>query len=175
MPDSAQLMLSRRKLHTARILFIFLSVFFSLQYAWERSRDTALERLVIDRATVTPAAWWIARLWPDQTVSAQGHSLIAAHSRLNILNGCEGLETLLLLIAAFFSYPFSWRQRIVGISSGAMLIYVLNQARIVLLWYANQHSPQLFGLLHGTILPLALVAISFIFFLMFLPAQRKPV
>ena len=168
-------MLSRKPFHTARILFIFLSVFFSLQYAWERSRDTALERLVIDRVTVAPAAWWIARLWPDKTVSAQGHSLIAAHNRLNILNGCEGLETLLLLIAAFFAHPFSWRQRVVGISAGTILIYALNQARIVLLWYANQHNPQWFGLLHGTILPLTLVAISFVFFLMFLPAPRKPV
>lgn len=175
MPDSAQRMSSRRKLHTVRILFVFLSVFFSLQYAWERSRDTAFERLVIDRATVAPAAWWIARLWPDQTVSALGHSLIASHYRLNILNGCEGLETLLLLIAAFLAYPFAWRQRALGIGLGTLLIYTLNQGRIVLLWYANQHSLQLFGLLHGTILPLTLVAISLIFFVAFLPLQRKRV
>lgn len=163
------------KHHTFRILCVFLGVFFTLQYAWERSRDTPIERLIIDRATVAPAAWWIARLWPDQTVSAQGHSLIAAHYRLNILNGCEGLETLLLLIAAFFAYPFSWRQRALGSGLGALLIYVLNQGRIVLLWYANQHSPQLFGLLHGTILPLVMVAISLIFFVAFLPLQRKRV
>ncbi|HLA41104.1 MAG TPA: hypothetical protein VJ417_13975, partial [Candidatus Glassbacteria bacterium] len=74
-----------------RVLLVFLAVFFALQYAWERGRDTAVERLFIDELTVRPAAWIIDRLWPAFQVQADGHRLVAAAGRLNILNGCEGM------------------------------------------------------------------------------------
>lgn len=128
---------------------------------------------MIDRATVIPAAWTVNRLWPDQPAFAQKNSLISAHGRLNILNGCEGLETLFLLVAAFVAYPLAWRIRFAGILSSALLIYGLNQVRIVLLWWAIHANPTLFGLLHGTVLPLVLIAISLLFFLAFLPQRQS--
>ncbi len=128
---------------------------------------------MIDRATVIPAAWTVNRLWPDQPAFAQKNSLISAHGRLNILNGCEGLETLFLLVAAFVAYPLAWRIRFAGMLSSALLIYGLNQVRIVLLWWAIHVNPTLFGLLHGTVLPLVLIAISLLFFLAFLPQRQS--
>ena len=164
--------LQARNSLAVRSLILFIFTFFALQFAWEQCRDSAVEKLVIDRATVLPAAWVVNRLWPDQPAFAQQNSLISAQGRLNILNGCEGLETLFLLVAAFVAYPLMWRIRITGIALSALLIYGLNQARIVLLWWAIRTNPTLFGLLHGTVLPLVLIAISLLFFLAFLP-QRK--
>jgi exosortase family protein XrtM len=151
-----------------RLAVVFLPVFFALQYAWEMSRGSEIERFVIDVATVSPAAWVISALQPEHSVSAQGHSLVSPTSRLNILNGCEGLETLFMLIAAFVAYPFSWRARLVGLLMGTVLVFVLNQARIVLLWQSFLHNRALFSALHGTVLPLVMVACCLFFFMVFI-------
>ncbi|MDP1927542.1 MAG: archaeosortase/exosortase family protein [Thiobacillus sp.] len=155
-----------------RVLLIFLAAFFSLQYAWEMSRDSWLERLVIDQLTVRPAAWMIDLLWPAYQVHAEGHRLVAAAGRLNILNGCEGMETLFLLAAAFIAYPFAWRIRLLGLGAGTLLVFVLNQTRIIVLWHAFLHDRAWFGVLHGTVLPVLLVASCLVFFLVFL--RRAP-
>ena len=100
------------------MLLLFLATFLSLQYVWEMSRGSAVERFVIHDLTVTPAAWIIDQIWPEAGVEAREHRLVAPTGRLNILNGCEGLETLFLLLAAFVAYPFSWRSRLFGLFPG---------------------------------------------------------
>ena len=154
--------------HPVLLLAIFLAVFFALQYAWEMSRGSHFEQVVIDQATVMPAASIINSLWPEQGVIAQGYRIVSPHGRLNILNGCEGLETLFLLVAAIAAYPFTWRSRLQGLGLGLPLVFVLNQVRIVTLWYAFLHNHALFGILHGIVLPLLLVAVCLIFFLAFM-------
>ena len=156
-----------------RLLLLFLAVFFSMQYAWEMSRGTGLESLVIHDFTARPAAWIIDAIWPETGVEARAHRLVSPRGRLNILNGCEGLETLFLLSAAFLAYPFAWPARLLGLGLGVLLVFVLNQARIVALWHAFLHDRALFGVLHGTVLPLALVAVCLVFFMAFV-ARHDP-
>lgn len=105
----AEARMEARRRRPIRLLLIFLAAFFTLQYVWEMSRDTQVERAFIDQATVAPAAWLIDGLWPGQAIRAEGHRLVSPHGRLNVLNGCEGLETLFLLMAAVLAYPFPWR------------------------------------------------------------------
>lgn len=157
-----------RRRRPLRLVLLFLASFLALQYAWEMSRGTALEGFVIHDLTVRPAAWIIDGLWPEFGVEARAHRLVAPAGRLNILNGCEGLETLFLLLAAFAAYPFAWRARLLGMALGVGLVFVLNQARIVLLWQVWLGERALFGLLHGTLLPLTLITACLAFFLFFL-------
>ncbi len=162
-----------RRRRPLRLLLLFLATFLVLQYGWEMSRGTALERVVIHDLTVQPSAWAINRIWPEAGVLAKEHRLVAPKGRLNILNGCEGLETLFLLVAAFVAYPFAWRARLLGIALGVGVVFVLNQARIILLWQAFKHDKAIFGMLHGTVLPLAMIAGCLAFFLVFL-ARHEP-
>lgn len=162
-----------RRRRPLRLLLLFLATFLALQYGWEMSRGTALERFVIHDLTVKPAAWIIDGIWPQTGVQAQAHRLVAPAGRLNILNGCEGLETLFLLMAAFVAYPFAWRVRLLGMVLGVGVVFALNQVRIVMLWQVWSGDRTLFGLLHGTLLPLALIAVCLAFFLIFL-ARHDP-
>lgn len=163
-----------RRRHPVVLVAIFLVVFFSLQYGWEMSRGSHFEQIVIDQATVAPATWVINKLSPDQGVMAQEHRIVSPEGRLNILNGCEGLETLFLLIAAIMAYPFTWRAKLQGFGLGLPLVFVLNQARIVALWYTFLHDRALFGILHGIVMPLLLVAACLLFFLAFI-TRHEPV
>lgn len=54
------------------------------------------------------------------------------------------MELVFLLIAGFVVAPLAGRSRILGVLAGIPLIYVLNQARILALFYSNRNDPDLF-------------------------------
>lgn len=156
-----------------RMMLIFLGAFLVLHLLWYSAAGTGFERMVIHDIIVRPAAWIIQLFWPDQQVVARAHQLLSPAGRLSILTGCDGMETLFLLWAAFIAYPFSWRTRLIGFTLGALAVYAVNQGRIVTLWQAWIFDRALFAPLHGVVLPLAMVAFCMLFFLAFL-AQREP-
>ena len=145
-------------------LMIFLGVFALLQWAWGEARDTWVERLVIHQATVKPAAALVQWLTPEANARPVGASIKAPGGGLNILNGCEGTEVMFLLVAAFAAVRLGWRQRLFGLGLGLVLIFALNQARILALFYAYRNQRRLFDLLHTTVLPAVLIAAVALYF-----------
>ena len=82
-----------------------------------------------------------------------------------MLYGCEGTDVWLLLLSALAVTPGASAWRASGILVGTVVVYLLNQARILGLFLTLQsHSPW-FGMLHGTIAPLLIVCLVLIFFL----------
>lgn len=147
---------------------LFGAVFVLLQSGYGAVRSTWAERLVIDTLTVKTAAWSIHTITPEVAVEAVGTRLKAPGGGINIINGCEGTEVLFLLIAAFASAQLPWRARLGGLLAGTLLVFVLNQGRILALFYAYRSDKALFDLLHGTVAPLLLIALSALFFLFWL-------
>jgi exosortase family protein XrtM len=143
----------------------FVLLFALLQLGWQSLRGTAVERFVIHDLTVQPAARLISLLTPAVHVQAVDFSLRAPGGGLNILNGCEGIEALFLLCAAFAVVPLPWRQRVTGLLLGSGVIFVVNQARILLLFYAYRASHDWFDPLHAMITPIAVIlAVSAYFY-----------
>lgn len=143
----------------------FLVLFALLHGAWTAARGTAVERLAIDVATVRVAAALVRTITPEVAAVAEGPRIRAPGGGLNILNGCEGIDTAFLLVAALCVFPLPWRRRLAGIAAGLLFVFVLNQARILALFYAYRADRALFDLLHGTLAPVAMIAASFVFFL----------
>ena len=153
-------------------LALFLGIFAVLQWAWSESRDTWVERLVIHEATVKPAAALIQILTPQANAKPVSSSIKAPGGGLNILNGCEGTEVMFLLIAAFAAVRLGWRHKLIGLALGLVLIFALNQARILALFYAFRNERSLFDLLHTTILPAVLIAAVALYFYAVLHRSR---
>lgn len=145
-------------------LAIFLGVFAILQWAWGESRDTWVERLVIHEATVKPAAALVQLITPEANAKPVAASIKAPGGGLNILNGCEGTEVMFLLIAAFAAVRLGWRHKLIGLGLGLALVFALNQARILALFYAFRNERSLFDLLHTTVLPAVLIAAVALYF-----------
>ena len=135
----------------------FLLLFVLLQLGWQSLRGTSVERFVIHDCTVQPAAGLIRMLTPAVHVQAVDFSLRAPGGGLNVLNGCEGIEALFLLCAAFAVVPLPWRQRLTGLLLGSGVIFLVNQARILLLFYAYRANHDWFDPLHAMITPIAVV------------------
>jgi exosortase family protein XrtM len=143
----------------------FIAVFGVLQFGYNASRDTVVERLVIDVATIRPAAMLINLITPDERVQPHEHRLVSPYVKLSVLNGCEGTEALFLLFAAVIAFNAPWRHKLVGVLLGGVLVYQLNQVRIVALYYALRHDKELFSALHGYVGPTLIILLCCLFFL----------
>lgn len=154
----------------------FVVVFSVLQLAWQGLGGGRLEYFVIHTCTVTPAALLVNLLTPGARASASGYVLQASGGGLNILNGCEGLEALFLVLAAFTVARLEWRRRLAGMAVGMLVVFVVNQARILALFYAFRASPPLFDTLHATVTPIAVIVIVCCYFYAWLAhASRRSV
>ncbi len=137
-------------------LVLFLALFGAMYAALAQFWSTGLSHWVIDVATVQPAAW-IASLCLGGGVVADGAQLRSPQASLRVLFGCEGLDVLMLLFAALLAAPVPWQRRLWGLLAGAAAVFVLNQIRILGLFFALRSHGGWFGTLHGLVAPLALV------------------
>jgi exosortase family protein XrtM len=146
-------------------LAAFVAIFAVLQYAYLSIGSGMVERFVIEQVTVGGAARVLNWLDPAAGVVAQGARLSAPGGGLHVLAGCEGADVALLLGSALLVSTLPWRQRLLGLFTGLLLVLVLNQLRMLALFHAYRHHRQAFELLHGTLLPLAMVLVTAAFYL----------
>jgi exosortase H (IPTLxxWG-CTERM-specific) len=83
-----------------------------------------------------------------ERVSVTGTVISSSAFTVNIENGCNGLETALLLAAAVLAFPASWRQRVAGFFLGFAAIECVNLVRVVSLFWIGVHRPRWFGSAH---------------------------
>ncbi|ANX04628.1 hypothetical protein PG2T_10945 [Immundisolibacter cernigliae] len=151
-------------MHLAGRALAFLALFAALDLAYLAFKEPWLKPLVIDLLTVRPAAW-LADAVLAVPVHADRHVLIAGGRRISVLNGCEGVDAMLLLLAAIAVAPAGWRDKLWGAGLGLSLVYVANQARIVALVWARLEMAAAFALGHGLLGPLAVTAAAGLYFL----------
>lgn len=152
---------------------LFLALFALMQSLYAGARGTWVERLVIDHMTVRTAVALIDAFDPAVGVEAVGSRLRAPGGGINVLNGCEGIDVVFLLASALLVGPLSWRHRLTGLLIGGSLVFVLNQARVLALFYAFRSDKALFDLLHGIVAPLLLVVATGAFFAVWLARHGK--
>jgi exosortase family protein XrtM len=143
----------------------------AMQFSYQMAPEWIIKDFIVEKATVTPGAVLIDNLWPDMNVSATGTRIVSSKGSINVLRGCEGTETLLLLIAALLASLVignSWRKVIIGIIVGSSIVYVVNQIRIAALFYIVVKHRNYFEMAHGYIAPLFVIGISTIFFILWL-------
>ena len=79
-----------------------------------------------------------------------------------IIEGCNALSVMILFVAFIVAFTGKWKQTLLFIVFGSILIHVLNIARIALLCIALYHYPQFEHLLHGVIFPLIIYGVVFL-------------
>jgi exosortase family protein XrtM len=145
-------------------VLLFLAVFGMLDYGYYLTRGTAVEHLLIDTLTVRPAAALINTAVPAARAKASGNSLYTQFGSVNILEGCEGSDGMFLLIAAVLPFPAGWISKLIGVAGGVVLMYAMNQLRILALVVTLHVHREWFASLHGLIAPICIVVAGCIFF-----------
>ena len=68
---------------------------------------------------------------PSEKTVVEGRILRSGEFRIQIVQGCEGTEGMILLAAAIFAAPAGILRRIIGSLAGCTTIYLFNIMRIV--------------------------------------------
>ena len=73
---------------------------------------------------------------------------VSTQFAVEIAAGCNGVEAMILLIAAMLAFPSPWRYKLIGILVGLSAIQVLNLARIVSLFFLGMWNETAFEWAH---------------------------
>jgi Transmembrane exosortase (Exosortase_EpsH). len=84
----------------------------------------------------------------DQNVVVEGTIIRSKSFAVDVENGCNGIEAIILLIAAIGAFPAGWRQKAIGIVGGFFVIEVLNTFRVAMLFWLGEHFRRFFQLFH---------------------------
>jgi exosortase H (IPTLxxWG-CTERM-specific) len=92
---------------------------------------------------------WIIMLFDDQ-VTSYGKVIqsTANNFAVSIERGCNGIEAIIILIAALAAFPSTWKQKLIGFALGFLAIQALNMVRIISLFYMGQWSMVWFEWFH---------------------------
>jgi exosortase H (IPTLxxWG-CTERM-specific) len=86
-----------------------------------------------------------------QEVTLDGTVIRSPRFAVNIENGCNGVETMLIFMSAVLAFPASWRSRLAGLAIGLVAIQGINLVRVVALYLTGAYLPSLFDASHTVI------------------------
>lgn len=115
--------------------------------AWNPVNDHVIEPFT---GLVAKASGAILELI-GQGTSMQGTVIRSPRFAVNIRNGCNGVEAMVIYFAAVLAFPAPWRSRVLGVVFGFAAIQVVNLIRVVALFLTGVYFPKLFDSSHTVI------------------------
>lgn len=99
------------------------------------------------------------------------------HFAISIERGCNGVEAVIILVAAMLAFPAPWKHRMIGIGLGFVAIQALNLVRIISLFYLGQWNRTWFDWFHLYLWQALIVLdalVAFLIWLRYLPRPEAP-
>lgn len=106
----------------------------------------------------------------------QGSVIKLPSIALDVRFGCNGLEAIMIYSVAVIAFPASWKDKLMGILGGFLVIQVINILRISSLAYSAIHFKDLFEYIHIYIAQGMMIAVSlgvFFIYLNYAKASQK--
>jgi exosortase H (IPTLxxWG-CTERM-specific) len=131
-----------------RFFLVFLAVLFGLFFAQLTPWG---QHFVVEPWTSSLARLCVAIVSTfDSQVVASGKIIRDAvtGSGISIEAGCNGLEAVIVLIAAMLAFPATAKARLFGIVIGFIAIQLLNVVRVISLFYLHDWHPAIFTFAH---------------------------
>jgi exosortase family protein XrtM len=155
-----------------RFFVLFIVIFFALQTAYYYSRPYTTPVLV-DILTTDVSSTIINAITPHEKTFVQDGAITDGAFMVEIRRGCEGIEGMLLVIAAVLSFPCAIGAKIIGIFGGIVFIYVFNLARIAGLYYIVKYKPALFDMVHIYVGQIVIIFVALVYFIVWLNRLEK--
>jgi exosortase H (IPTLxxWG-CTERM-specific) len=92
-----------------------------------------------------------------QGITMRGTIIENGRFAVNIRNGCNGVETMLIFISAVLAFPAPWPARAIGLVLGVLAIQVINLVRVVALFLTGAYFPKLFDASHTVVWQTAVI------------------
>ncbi|MEM8844040.1 MAG: exosortase family protein XrtM [Pseudomonadota bacterium] len=109
----------------------------------------------------------------DENVRAEENKLVSSKAILEIVRGCDGIGTMLLLVSAILAFPTSTKNKIIGIVSGVLFLYIVNTARIIIIYFIVAYQYDWFLVTHTYLAPTFIIALCALFFAFWIAKSNK--
>lgn len=160
-------------------MYKFFAYFIGIQlvlFAIEQTNSVHQAIIIPFTVMIAHISAWVVMLF-DEGVISQGVILQQVDSgfSVSIQAGCNGVEAVLVLIAAILAFPSPWKFKLWGIITGFFAVELLNIVRIISLFYLGQWNQDVFEWAHLYIwqaLIMLDVLIVFLLWLRLLPADQ---
>lgn len=86
-----------------------------------------------------------------QDITMTGTIIRGERFAVNIRNGCNGVETMIIFLAAVLAFPAPWKARLVGLALGLLAIQAVNLVRVVALYLTGVYFPEAFDTSHTVV------------------------
>ncbi len=146
---------------------LFLVKFFAiliaayLLIAWNPVNDNVI---VPFTAAIARSSGSLLRMMGED-VKVIGTTISSHLFGVNINNGCNGVEAMLILLASIVAFPASLKARAAGLFLGAVVVQILNAIRIITLYLLGAYQPRLFDLFHTAVWQIVIIMAAIGFFL----------
>jgi exosortase/archaeosortase family protein len=113
-----------------------------------------LQTEIVSQLVVVPHLNYVASVcgtllnFLGTTCAVQASSIMSSRFNVQVIEGCDSLYPTVFLTAAIFAFPSRWKMRMAGAAIGAVLLFILNIVRVVMMFYAGTYIPSLFDILH---------------------------
>jgi len=154
---------------TRRPVFIFLAkclVYWGIAL-WGVSRFTWIEQSGIKVTVATLIGAFRAM---GQKVQQFGNSLTALGTSVEIVSDCSPHMPFLIFAAVVLAFPSTWRQRLLGLLFGAVVIWLFNTVRIITLIWVLAWKASWFDFAHVYLWQTGTILIVFATFALWLRA-----
>lgn len=148
--------------------FVFVARFFAVLIVcyFVIASPPVNDRVIVPFTEMIVAATAVVLRVIREPIVVAGTVIRTATFALDVRNGCNAVEAMLLLAAAMIAFPATVRSRITGMLAGTALVQLLNIVRVSSLVWLGEHHRNIFDVVHvavwQTVVILAAVAI-FIF------------
>lgn len=146
-PDSTPFWRKNRRELTFLILFVAVlgASFTLISLNWVN--DHVIEPFTGGIARVSGATLDLL----GQDVRMQGTIIRGRQFAVNIRNGCNGVEAMLIFLAAVVAFPAPWKSRLLGLALGVVAIQAVNLVRVVALYLTGAYFPSWFDASHTVV------------------------
>jgi exosortase H (IPTLxxWG-CTERM-specific) len=130
-----------------------------------------VERHVIEPFTAALAqvcVWLVGAFDADAVAHGKILQTASGSFAVSIERGCNGIEAVIILVAAMLAFPASWKHRLAGIGAGFVAIQALNLVRIISLFYLGQWNRLWFDWFHLYLWQALIILDALVVFLLWL-------
>jgi exosortase H (IPTLxxWG-CTERM-specific) len=95
-----------------------------------------------------------------EPASSSGTRIVSPAFAVDVKNGCNGVEAMLILLAAVLAFPAPGRSRLLALAAGFVVIQALNLVRVVSLFWLGVHHRDVFELFHTAVWQTLLILVA---------------
>jgi len=150
----------------------FAAFYCALYVGYSTIPDDFLREIVYYHGIVCPSKAIIDWLAPSEHVIGAHNILRSSATELRVVRGCDGAGFIFLMVAALLAFRTGWRRTLFGILGAFALMYILNQLRIVTIYFLNAHRPDWFTPAHVYFIPTFMIVAGAIYFVIWSAPTR---